>query len=171
MIRHKVLIPIDGSAASRRIVNVVRNYLTPAEHDLVLLRVALPPLMLQLAPVRQRALAADAGQVVYDAQTSELEPNYVWSAQEQAGYAAQLKAELEAEADPLRQAGYRVTTAVRFGEPAQQIADYVNDEAIGLVAMTTHGRTGLGRLVLGSVAESVLRHVNVPVLMVRTASA
>ena len=38
---------------------------------------------------------------------------------------------------------------------------------VDLVAMSTHGRSGLSRLVMGSVAEEVLRHANVPVLLVR----
>jgi universal stress protein A len=40
-----------------------------------------------------------------------------------------------------------------------------------LIAMTTHGRSGLGRLVLGSVAESVLRGTTTPILLIRVAEA
>jgi nucleotide-binding universal stress UspA family protein len=41
---------------------------------------------------------------------------------------------------------------------------------VDLVAMTTHGRSGISRLIFGSVAEQVLRHVSVPVLLVRPTS-
>ena len=40
-----------------------------------------------------------------------------------------------------------------------------------MIVMSTHGRTGLGRLILGSVAESVLRGTTVPILIVRAGSA
>ena len=58
-------------------------------------------------------------------------------------------------------------TAVRTGVPHREILDYVEDEGIDLVVMGTHGRTGLGRYLLGSVTEKVVRLSDVPVLTVR----
>jgi nucleotide-binding universal stress UspA family protein len=55
------------------------------------------------------------------------------------------------------------TLATNFGEA---IADYANEHGCDLIIMSTHGRTGFRRLVLGSVAESVLRHADMPVLCV-----
>jgi nucleotide-binding universal stress UspA family protein len=68
----------------------------------------------------------------------------------------------------LQSAGFRVSTAMCFGEPANEIERYMDDEGVDLVAMTTHGRTGLVRLMLGSVAEHILRHVHVPVMLYRS---
>ena len=48
--------------------------------------------------------------------------------------------------------------------PAETIARYAADHGADLIAISTHGRTGLRHLVLGSVAEAVLRHAQVPVL-------
>lgn len=48
---------------------------------------------------------------------------------------------------------------------AEAIADFAREQGHDLIAMSTHGRSGLGRLVLGSVAEAVLRHADVPVLL------
>jgi nucleotide-binding universal stress UspA family protein len=60
---------------------------------------------------------------------------------------------------------------VDFEEPQGDAADTVVRRAAALgadlIAMTTHGRTGLGRLLLGSVAEGVIRHAPCPVLLVR----
>ena len=51
------------------------------------------------------------------------------------------------------------------GDPAKEITAYASANAVDLIAMTTHGRTGFRRLALGSVAEAVMRHARVPVLV------
>ncbi len=48
---------------------------------------------------------------------------------------------------------------------AEAITSFAREQGHDLIAMSTHGRSGLGRLVLGSVAEAVLRHADVPVLL------
>ncbi|OTF01785.1 universal stress protein [Halorubrum sp. SD683] len=60
-----------------------------------------------------------------------------------------------------------VQTAVAKGEPYEEIVDYANSHAVDLVVMPTHGRTGLGRFLLGSVTERVVRRADVPVLTLR----
>lgn len=62
--------------------------------------------------------------------------------------------------------GHRVEIDVRFGHPGRRIADVVADYDIDLIVMATRGRSGLGRVVLGSVAEDVLRAATTPVLLV-----
>ncbi len=56
---------------------------------------------------------------------------------------------------------------VRRGKPAEEILGVASEVGIDLIAMTTHGRTGFDRLVLGSVAEKVIRASEVPVLALR----
>jgi nucleotide-binding universal stress UspA family protein len=56
---------------------------------------------------------------------------------------------------------------VRGGPAAETIRRYGEDEKIGLIAMTTHGRSGLPRLLFGSVAERILRTATVPVLLLK----
>jgi len=58
-------------------------------------------------------------------------------------------------------------TAVVRGRVPEAIADYVDEHGIDLVATGTHGRTGVSRLVMGSVTERVVRTLEVPVLTVR----
>lgn len=60
--------------------------------------------------------------------------------------------------------GVAVQTAIAKGEPYKEIVDYANSHAVDLVVMPTHGRTGLGRFLLGSVTERVVRRADVPVL-------
>jgi nucleotide-binding universal stress UspA family protein len=61
----------------------------------------------------------------------------------------------------------RVSTAKRIGSVAACIIDYAESNQIDLIAMCTHGRTGLARWALGSVADRVLRAGNTPILLVR----
>lgn len=61
----------------------------------------------------------------------------------------------------------RVETHVWYGPPAAAIVEATSVQKADLIVMSTHGRSGLGRLVLGSVAESVLRGTTAPILIVR----
>lgn len=63
-----------------------------------------------------------------------------------------------------------VETAVEWGIPFDTIVDYAEQHDVDLIAMGTHGRSGLQRVLLGSVAEKVLRASSVPVLMVPPAA-
>jgi nucleotide-binding universal stress UspA family protein len=60
-----------------------------------------------------------------------------------------------------------VASALLEGPPAERLAAYVREHGIELVVMTTHGRGGLSRLWLGSVADRLLRKLEVPVLLLR----
>jgi nucleotide-binding universal stress UspA family protein len=79
----------------------------------------------------------------------------------------ELEGIVEEAATRVRDADIEVQTAVEVGFPHEEILDAVSDEAIDLVVMGTHGRSGLQRYVLGSVAEKVVRLSPVPVLTVR----
>ena len=65
----------------------------------------------------------------------------------------------------------RVVRRLRRGEPAAEILTVAADVAADLIVMGTHGRGGLSRLVLGSVAEMVMRKAPCPVLTVRAPAA
>ena len=60
-----------------------------------------------------------------------------------------------------------VTTHVTVGVPSEAILEYVEAAGIDLVVMATHGRTGVERFIIGSVAEKVVRRADVPVVTVR----
>jgi nucleotide-binding universal stress UspA family protein len=70
-------------------------------------------------------------------------------------------------ADSLRERGVGVTIATETGPVAETIIRFAEANLIDLVAMCTHGRTGLVRWALGSVADRVLRGGSTPVLLVR----
>lgn len=62
--------------------------------------------------------------------------------------------------------GIDVKTEVETGIPHREINEYVEEKDVDMIAMGTHGRTGLGRVLLGSVTEKVVRTSEVPVLTV-----
>jgi nucleotide-binding universal stress UspA family protein len=73
-------------------------------------------------------------------------------------------------AAPLLAKSLQVETVVAKGTPADSILAYATENSIDIIVMSTHGRSGLGRLVYGSVAERVLHHASCPILLVRVAA-
>ncbi len=74
---------------------------------------------------------------------------------------------LEARVVELARAGVAAEARAPVGDPAEWIIEEASSGGVGLMAMATHGRSGLGRWVYGSVAEAVLAHAPVPVMLVR----
>lgn len=63
--------------------------------------------------------------------------------------------------------GFDVEVHVRYGDVAEEILSHSKRNEIDLISMSTHGRSGLGRWLLGSVAEKIVRHSEKPVLLLR----
>ncbi|MGE0712052.1 MAG: universal stress protein [Planctomycetota bacterium] len=83
---------------------------------------------------------------------------------------AELRRSLEPARARLKAAGLQVRARLGWGEPAEGILEAVTQEQADLLALTTHGYTGLDRWLFGSVAEKLLRAAPVPVLVLRTAA-
>jgi len=79
------------------------------------------------------------------------------------GYLARLEADLQRD-------GIEAVSRVEFGRPVEEILHLAQPKKHQWVAMTTHGRTGLRRALLGSVAEEVLRHSEIPTVLNRPGS-
>jgi len=60
-----------------------------------------------------------------------------------------------------------IPVVIRFGDPGREIADYAKEVEAGLIAISSHGQTGLKRLLIGSVAERVVRLAHCPVLVLK----
>lgn len=76
---------------------------------------------------------------------------------------------MEIHSAALRGHGIAVKTDVILGHVARAVTEYASDVGADLVVMSTHGRTGLAHLAMGSVAEHVVRLAPCPVLTIRTA--
>ena len=66
----------------------------------------------------------------------------------------------------LAKSGLKVETVVIDGRAAEEILDYTKNNKVELIIMTTHGKSGLRRAIMGSVADAVIRALGKPVLVV-----
>jgi nucleotide-binding universal stress UspA family protein len=82
-------------------------------------------------------------------------------------YDAAMRKKLEDEADQLRSQGTHVTAKLTRGTPHEAIVEAAEQEHVDLIVIGTHGRRGLSQLLLGSVAERVVRTSTRPVMTVR----
>ena len=69
--------------------------------------------------------------------------------------------------DLFEDAGLEYETAVVFGDPAREIVEYAETNDIDQVVIGSHGRSGVSRILLGSVGEKVVRRAPMPVTVVR----
>ena len=145
---NKVLIPIDGSELSLQVLPYVMRFLSPEQNELILLQVAEPPSVVRLG------VSADPDMVIYVDQAEALLKKAFRNA-------------MHPHIDELAKAGFQVTTAMRFGDPADEIKRFIDEEQIDLVAMTSHGRSGLAQVLLGSVAQALIRRSPATVLLCR----
>jgi nucleotide-binding universal stress UspA family protein len=143
----KMLAPLDGSELSECILEHIRAIALGCKvSKVVLLRV--------VEPIPSSAYAASA----------ELGEDWVAKAEEKdQAYAREYLAKL---AGKLKKEGIAVETATARGLPAYEILDYAKKNAVDIIVMSTHGRSGITRWVMGSVADRVLRRAAVPVLII-----
>lgn len=86
-------------------------------------------------------------------------------------HVAVLETQLDALAAPLVTLGVSYQHVAIRGDAATELLAYAQKHAPGLIVMGTHGRTGLSHVLLGSVAEKVVRHAHCPVLVVPSRAA
>jgi nucleotide-binding universal stress UspA family protein len=138
----KILVPLDGSELSEAVLSVVARLAGPFDFAIELLRV------IESIPAYAAAeLTLERTEEIVRGEEADAE-----------GYLAKV-------AVPLEASGCRVTRTIARGLAVDTILRAARDGSAGLIAMTTHGRSGIGRLLLGSVAERVLRSAPVPVLL------
>jgi len=151
----RILVPLDGSPLAEQILEPAVALGQPAGAEFLLLRVVKPPLKPAYLPEgyvmgrETQAMLARMGSV------------HAQQAQEAEEYVDRV-------ADRLRTRGLDVRTRVVVEEqPAVAILREAASPGVGLVALGTHGRRGLSRLILGRVADKVIRGADVPVLVQR----
>lgn len=166
MIKHKVLIPVDGSEFSRQIVPYVRRLLNSEEYTLILLRVGEPQKGIISSPTLP-VTTIDPSMTYASSKDLDRALHPVCASDVEEGLRFELLKDLRKDVVHLEEEGYQVSLAVRFGDPAHEIVDAAKDLDVDMVTMATHGRTGLQHMVLGSVSEWVLRHLSIPVMLLR----
>ncbi len=91
----------------------------------------------------------------------------IFDEQAEATLTTQFRDEMLSTKQMLEEVGYEVHREVRLGSIAREIVRFIQRAGIDLVAMTTYGRTGFSKLLYGSIAEHVLQHVIIPILLLR----
>jgi nucleotide-binding universal stress UspA family protein len=143
----RILVPVDGSPTSMSILGPARKFAQLYDSSILLLHVETP--FVPPSPVLPGMEVALPAMV----------PTATLSAEDEVTARA---------AEPFAKAGLNVSRLTTVGEPASEILDLSTNREMDLIAIGTHGRTGLERWALGSVAERVLRSAEVPLLLVRT---
>ncbi len=167
----KVLIPLDETAFSRNVLPHVQRFLRPEDYELILFHVATVPDSALAGISQPLVMQADLlTQTHAYATTYDSDPGryVVDDSPEWDSARAALIETLQDDVQMLQDAGYTVSVAAQFGNPNEEIVEFVDQHGIDMVAMATHGRTGFKRLVMGSVAEDVLHHLSVPALLVHS---
>ena len=93
------------------------------------------------------------------------DPGVIWQAIDDAGRAQHAQEALEKELADRQLSVGRIV--IRFGDAGHEIAAYAEQASSGLIVLPSHGRSGLERLLIGSVAERVVRLAHCPVLVLR----
>jgi len=167
MSKQKILVPLDGSDFSRRILPQIRQFFVADHVQLHLLHVAESPSGRVPAPSVPASSEYMDAPYFHSSQDANRSHHPIYASQERDSLLALLQDDLRRDARSLERDGYEVVQEVRFGEAAMEITHYAKKFKIDLIAMTTHGRTGLSRLIFGSVAEQITRTSPVPVMLLR----
>lgn len=142
----KILVPLDTSSLAEctlaHVKAIARGLKVP---EVVLLSA--------LSPVKQWWM--DDGTIPDD-----------WLRENEAKAIGYVKGYLAKMAESLKKDDIATDTFVVSGEPAEVILDYVKKKPVDLIVMSTHGRSGITRWLLGGVADRVIRHSTVPVLVI-----
>lgn len=160
MTKRRILIPLDGSEFREQALSLVNQVFDPVSSEILLLLVDSSWGISNENVSYYYALAGDMWYYPMDDVVEQ-------SLEERERFRAELSARLQREVVKLRKAGYTVYTRLRTGELASTIVREAQDWNADVIAMATHGRTGLNRLLYGSVADQVLRKSSVPVMMMR----
>ncbi|MBI4331782.1 MAG: universal stress protein [Chloroflexi bacterium] len=148
----KILVCLDGSALAEQILPYAAEQALCCRSELVLIHVSViteivTPGIPGYGPAVLQPTPATLGRIEKE---EEAAGDY-----------------LERLAQPLREKGLKVECVPVAGTPGEVIVAYADEREIELIALATHGRSGLGRMVFGSVADFVLRKSGKPILLIK----
>ncbi len=135
-----ILVPVDFEEGSTRALESAKRLAAPLDAEVVLVHVYFPPV------ISYPDVPAELVGRIYE----------------------DVRAAARKALDDLAAKHGGLRAILREGEPAERILEVIDETTPIMVVMGTHGRRGLARLVLGSVAEKVIRRSPTPVLSVRS---
>jgi nucleotide-binding universal stress UspA family protein len=143
----KILVPLDGSEFAGSSLDHVKAIATGCHVPEVILMSVMEPV--PQAGVISNYLGSD------------------WQVEREKWTVNWLEEYLNKAAVRLAAEGLNVKTAIVQGNTGNEILEYAGKHGVDLIVMTTHGRSGVLRWALGSVADRVMRHSLVPVMLIR----
>lgn len=144
-----ILVPLDGSAESEAVIPHIRSLASGLKAQVALFRVVEPTF---------NSIVSDGTMV-----------SIPLSPEDMAGMVTDASDYLERIAGSLREDQITVSVEARLGAAAIEIMNLADETAVDLIAMSTHGRSGIQRWVFGSTADKILHGANTPLLLVRVA--
>lgn len=147
----KILVCLDGSEIAERIIPIVRGEALAHKSEVILLRVVNPP--------DDRTLGVPGFPAVpfhTSAMPEQLKKEYDMA-----------EAYLQRVAQPISEQGIQVEREIIIGSPGSAIVGYADDTDIDLIAIASHGHSGLRNVLLGSVAEYIVRESGLPILIIK----
>ena len=165
MPKKTILIPLDGSAFSRQVIPYVQRHFSPKDHALHLLHVSHAS---EIDLNMEDAVILSTEPDVFDQIVEE--KSKAWFEKQHGSLKTdlcKLRKALGVDYRKLFAAGYAVEAEVHAGDPTKTILTVAKKGPSKLIAMATHGRSGLSHLLMGSVAEQVVRHSTIPVILIR----
>ncbi len=149
--REKILVPLDGSKTGEYALPLIEELLSKMSP-----KVAMEVTLFQAVSLRVYSVPAEGSYV-----------DVAYTEKEIAERKKQAADYLEKTGEGLRRQGVVVETRVGVGSAADEIIKAADEINADLIAMSTHGRSGLSRWAFGSVTDRVLRAGSMPILMVR----
>lgn len=141
----RIIVPVDGSGWSERAIPHATEIARIHNSNITLLHVFRPP---AAQYIDQMALTVNSPQ-----------PEQLRD---------QTRQKLISLRNEIRAVGVDCTVELIDGmDPATLICQYINEEGADLVVMSSHGRTGIARLIFGSVARQVIEGISAPVMIIR----
>jgi nucleotide-binding universal stress UspA family protein len=152
----RILVPLDGSKVGESALPYVENLVSKLSPE-----VTSEVILFQiLSPIHPQVVAG------YEM------VNILYTEQEIQHARIQAISYLDEVGERLRKLGVKVLANVAFGDPAEEIVRMADEIDADLIAMSTHGRSGINRWVFGSVTDEVLRREGkIPILVVRAPQA
>ncbi len=144
----KILVPLDGSPLAEAALPHALEMAQLGGAEIALVRVP----VLHVAP-----LPPTVGETLPDAQEQYDDRLY-----------QHIKDYLDHVAARLHESGVTVSTDLRYGNVAEAVLDYADEIGADLIVRSTHGRTGVARWLLGSVANKIVQGATCPVLLIRS---
>jgi nucleotide-binding universal stress UspA family protein len=147
----KILVCLDGSDLAEQIMPYVKEQAKSFKSSVVLLHVTPEPVIVT---------PGVPGEPGYPLQTKSM----IKEMQQEMTHS---KEYLDRLAAGFNKSGIRAKCVILEGPAGESIVNYAKVNRINLIAIATHGRSGIGRMIVGSVADFVLRESGLPILIIR----